>query len=112
MAILATIFPYNLDETPVVSRLSFHSPSPVPQSSKKTPLFSWSKGTSKSSSGSPSGDNTKSALVHVPDHLEDIVHCFDKTTKPLFRNAEEPEYVKFGSARDNDKRAATFAWVN
>jgi len=37
------------------------------------------------------------------DELEDIVRCFDKTTKLRFRNAEEPEYVKFGSSRDNDK---------
>ena len=37
------------------------------------------------------------------DNLEDIVRCFDKTTKHRFRNPEEPEYVKFGSTKDNDK---------
>jgi hypothetical protein len=37
------------------------------------------------------------------DELEYIVCCFDKTTKLRFRNAEEPEYVKFGSTKDNDK---------
>jgi hypothetical protein len=37
------------------------------------------------------------------DDLEHIVRCFDKTTKLRFRNTEEPEYVKFGSTRDNDK---------
>ena len=37
------------------------------------------------------------------DDLEDIVRCFDKTTKHRFRNADEPEYIKFGTARDNDK---------
>ena len=37
------------------------------------------------------------------DDLEHIVRCFDKTTKLRFRNTEEPEYIKFGSTRDNDK---------
>jgi len=37
------------------------------------------------------------------DDLEHIVRCFDKTTKLRFRNANEPEYIKFGSTRDNDK---------
>ena len=37
------------------------------------------------------------------DDLEHIVQCFDKTTKLRFRKAEEPQYVKFGSTRDNDK---------
>jgi hypothetical protein len=37
------------------------------------------------------------------DDLKEIVGCFDKTTKHRFRNAEEPEYVRFGSTRDNDK---------
>ncbi|KAF8962417.1 hypothetical protein BDZ97DRAFT_2022504 [Flammula alnicola] len=36
------------------------------------------------------------------DDLDHIVHCFDKTTKPRFRDAGEPQYVKFGSTRDND----------
>uniref|UniRef100_A0A8H7Y427 Uncharacterized protein n=1 Tax=Psilocybe cubensis TaxID=181762 RepID=A0A8H7Y427_PSICU len=36
------------------------------------------------------------------DDLDHIVRCFDKTTKPRFRNAEEPQYIKFGSTRDND----------
>ena len=37
------------------------------------------------------------------DDLDHIVRCFDKTTKLRFRNAEEPEYVKFGSTRDKDE---------
>jgi hypothetical protein len=37
------------------------------------------------------------------DDLEYIVRCFDKTTKLRFRNAKEPEYIKFGSIKDNDK---------
>lgn len=40
------------------------------------------------------------------DFLEDlghIVRCFDKTTKLRFRSADEPQFVKFGSTRDNDE---------
>ncbi|KAF8901884.1 hypothetical protein CPB84DRAFT_1776920 [Gymnopilus junonius] len=36
------------------------------------------------------------------DDLDHIIRCFDKTTKPRFRNADEPQYIKFGSTRDND----------
>ena len=47
-------------------------------------------------------------LVHLSDSafLDDLDHiatCFDKTTKLRFRNSEEPQYVKFGSTKDNDK---------
>ena len=37
------------------------------------------------------------------DDLDHIIRCFDKTTKLRFRDANEPQYVKFGSARDNDE---------
>ena len=37
------------------------------------------------------------------DDLEHIIRCFDKTTKLRFRSAEEPQYIKFGSTRDNDE---------
>ena len=40
------------------------------------------------------------------DFLEDLDHivkCFDKTTKIRFRNADEPQFVKFGSTQDNDE---------
>ena len=37
------------------------------------------------------------------DDLDHIVRCFDKTTKLRFRTAEEPQFVKFGSTRDNDE---------
>jgi hypothetical protein len=40
-----------------------------------------------------------SNFIHDLDH---IIRCFDKTTKPRFRDANEPQYVKFGSTRDND----------
>ncbi|KDR69814.1 hypothetical protein GALMADRAFT_255630 [Galerina marginata CBS 339.88] len=36
------------------------------------------------------------------DDLDHIIRCFDKTTKPRFRKADEPQYIKFGSTRDND----------
>jgi hypothetical protein len=36
------------------------------------------------------------------DDLDHITECFDKTTKPRFRNADDPQYIKFGGTRDND----------
>ncbi|KJA20620.1 hypothetical protein HYPSUDRAFT_141909 [Hypholoma sublateritium FD-334 SS-4] len=36
------------------------------------------------------------------DDIDHITRCFDKTTKPRFRDAKEPQYIKFGSIRDND----------
>ena len=46
----------------------------------------------------------KAFLADSPyiDDIEHITRCFDKTTKPRFRNASEPQYVRFGSVRDND----------
>jgi len=32
-----------------------------------------------------------------------IVGCFDETTKLRFRNSNEPQYIKFGGAGDNDQ---------
>ncbi|KAF8161525.1 hypothetical protein B0H34DRAFT_781971 [Crassisporium funariophilum] len=48
----------------------------------------------------------KEALADSPfiDDLDHIVRCFDKTAKLRFRNADEPQYVKFGSTRDNDAK--------
>ncbi|KAF8805124.1 hypothetical protein BYT27DRAFT_7339733 [Phlegmacium glaucopus] len=37
------------------------------------------------------------------DDLDHIIRCFDKTTKLRFKKAEEPQYVKFGSTRDNNE---------
>lgn len=34
--------------------------------------------------------------------IDHIVECFDKTTKPRFRASDTTQYIKFGSARDND----------
>ncbi|KAF5317094.1 hypothetical protein D9611_003520 [Ephemerocybe angulata] len=36
------------------------------------------------------------------DDIEHIQRCFDKTTKPRFRNSSEQQFIKFGSTRDND----------
>jgi len=35
--------------------------------------------------------------------LDNIVECFDRTTKLRFRNSDEPQFIKFGGARDNDQ---------
>ena len=37
------------------------------------------------------------------DDLDHIVACFDKTTKLRFKSADEPQFVRFGSTRDNDE---------
>lgn len=74
------------DEVPVVSKLSFPSPSPLPQSSKKTFLFSWSKGTSKSPPKSPLGDTTKT-LDHVLPTGPDPGSSFNLKS---FRHIREP----------------------
>ncbi|KAG2006022.1 hypothetical protein CC2G_002380 [Coprinopsis cinerea AmutBmut pab1-1] len=36
------------------------------------------------------------------EDLDHIVECFDRTTKLRFRHGQEPQYIKFGSTRDND----------
>ena len=36
------------------------------------------------------------------DDLDHICGCFDKATKTRFRSASEPQYIRFGSTRDND----------
>ena len=37
------------------------------------------------------------------EDLDNIIDSFDKTTKLRFRNSAEPQYIKFGGARDNDQ---------
>lgn len=34
--------------------------------------------------------------------LNHITDCFDRTTKPRFSSDQEPQYVRFGSRRDDD----------
>jgi hypothetical protein len=36
------------------------------------------------------------------EDVDNITACFDKTTKLRFRNSDDPQYIKFGSVRDND----------
>jgi hypothetical protein len=36
------------------------------------------------------------------EDLDHIVRCFDKTTRVRFSSDKQPQYVKFGSTRDND----------
>ena len=35
--------------------------------------------------------------------LDNIVECFDRSTKLRFRNSDEYQYIKFGGAKDNDQ---------
>lgn len=60
---------------------------------------------SPSSTFIPLNPQSNLELLEGSSFEEDIDHitrCFDKTTKPRFRDIEEPQYVKFGSTRDND----------
>lgn len=36
------------------------------------------------------------------ESLYNMTEIFDKTTKVRFRDADEPQYIKFGSVRDKD----------
>ncbi|KIJ66155.1 hypothetical protein HYDPIDRAFT_152023 [Hydnomerulius pinastri MD-312] len=38
----------------------------------------------------------------APDILRQMTEIFDKTTKLRLRNAEDPQYIKFGTVRDKD----------
>jgi hypothetical protein len=37
------------------------------------------------------------------DELENIVRCFDKSTKIRFNNDQQPQFIRFGGTRDNDQ---------
>lgn len=37
-----------------------------------------------------------------PEILKQMTEIFDKTTKLRLRNAEDPQYIKFGTVRDKD----------
>ena len=55
----------------------------------------------------PDLHNTQSGVDHLRDStfladLDNIVECFDRTTKIRFRNSDEPQFIKFGGVRDND----------
>ncbi|KAG5651983.1 hypothetical protein H0H81_006725 [Sphagnurus paluster] len=53
------------------------------------------------------GNNDNRLTVHLQHSkfvadVDDIVACFDKTTKLRFRNSSEPAFIKFGSRGDKD----------
>ncbi|KAJ2912890.1 hypothetical protein MD484_g7534, partial [Candolleomyces efflorescens] len=37
------------------------------------------------------------------DELDNIVRCFDKSTKIRFNNDQQPQFIRFGGTRDNDQ---------
>ena len=37
-----------------------------------------------------------------PDMVQQMKEIFDKTTKLRFRDADDPQYIKFGTVRDKD----------
>ena len=49
-----------------------------------------------------SSDFSEGSRFHAD--LDYISECFDKTTKLRFRNQNEPEYIKFGSASNVDPK--------
>jgi len=79
------------DNSSVVSSLSFPSPSPSPQSSKRTSLFTWARAsTTKSSPSSPLGDpvlHTKSFPVPIPPTSPDSTNSFNLKS---FRHVRVP----------------------
>ena len=50
-------------------------------------------------------DKLRSSKYGTPDSLEHITKRFDETTKRLFRDKKEPQYVQFGSPLDKDLTA-------
>ena len=52
-------------------------------------------------------DSPDAVVAHLRNskYLEDVPQmaaCFDKTTKLLFKNKDEAQYIRFGSLRDKD----------
>jgi hypothetical protein len=52
----------------------------------------------------PSVETPTDLLFDSPylDDLDHICDCFDRTTKSRFHKVAEPQYIRFGSTRDND----------
>jgi hypothetical protein len=44
----------------------------------------------------------RGSLFGSVEQINEITDIFDKTTKRVFRNREEPQFVKFGARRDKD----------
>lgn len=38
------------------------------------------------------------------DDIDNVTNCFDKTTKLTFRSMNDPQFIKFGSARDREPK--------
>jgi hypothetical protein len=60
------------------------------------------------SSALPNVYNAQCCSDHLRDSpfladIDQIVTCFDKTTKLRFLDSDEPQYIKFGGTRDNDQ---------
>ena len=45
----------------------------------------------------PPADRLKSSKFDVPDIIDHVTHCFDETTKRLFKSLDEVSYIQFGS---------------
>ena len=50
-------------------------------------------------------EKLRTSKYGTPDTLEHITKRFDETTKRLFRDKKEPQYVQFGSPLDKDLAA-------
>lgn len=50
-------------------------------------------------------DRLRDSKYGEPDSIDHITRRFDETTKRLFRDAGEPQFVAFGSPLDKDPSA-------
>jgi len=47
-------------------------------------------------------DRLKSSRFDVPEIINHITHCFDETTKRLFKSLDEVSYIQFGSPAETE----------
>ena len=47
-------------------------------------------------------DRLKSSRFDAPDIINHITHCFDETTKRLFKSLDEVSYIQFGSPAEKE----------
>ena len=47
-------------------------------------------------------DRLKSSRFDAPEIINHITHCFDETTKRLFKSLDEVSYIQFGSPVETD----------
>lgn len=50
-------------------------------------------------------EKLRASKYGTPDTLDHITKRFDETTKRLFRNKDEPQFIPFGSPLDKDLKA-------